>query len=173
MENLNKRKLGEGKKRKKTQKASKSDRFFCSLAPLSPSPPQRQREAKRERERGKKTKQPSQTNASRIQHNYLALISIAESPQETHKHKVMVGITKGGGQLLLLLLVESGQPMSLYDALLLFGVVVGRLNKHTTPKRKEKKKGNGFVQLHKEHQIDFKEDAWRVQKEEKGNKSFW
>jgi beta-lactamase regulating signal transducer with metallopeptidase domain len=58
-----------------------------------------------------------------------------------------------------------------YDALLLFGVVVGRLNKHTTPKRKEKKKRNSLCNC-KEHQIYFKEDAWRVQKEEKGDKAF-
>jgi hypothetical protein len=58
-----------------------------------------------------------------------------------------------------------------YDALLLFGVVVGRLNKHTAPKRKEKKKRNGLYNC-KEHQISFKEDAWREQKEEKGDKAF-
>ncbi len=56
-------------------------------------------------------------------------------------------------------------------ALLLLGVVVGRLNKHTTPQKERVKKRNGLCNC-KEHQIDFKEDACRVQKEEKGDKAF-
>lgn len=142
MANLNKRKLGGKKKRKKLKKKAKVIASFVLFFSSSSLPKPL---TKAKRERGEKKKKSNHHKQMRYKLNINIWLSF-QLRSHHKKHTNTKSCRDHKGRRITTTTSSRVANLRVYDVLLLFCVVVGPLNKHTTPKRKEKEKER-FVQL--------------------------